>query len=38
MSCLAGSLGMDESISTPVLVQAEDLFVEPQRTSQVADR
>jgi len=28
-----GSLGMDESISTPVLLQTEDLFVEPQRTS-----
>src|SRR5467141_106437 len=32
-----GSLGMDESISTPVLLQTEDPFVEPQRTSQVAD-
>ena len=28
---------MDESISTPVLLQTEDLFVEPQRTPQVAD-
>jgi hypothetical protein len=33
----AGSLSMDESISTPVLAQTEDLFVEPQRASQVAD-
>jgi hypothetical protein len=29
----AGSLSMDESISTPVLAKTEDLFVEPQRTS-----
>jgi hypothetical protein len=28
---------MDESISTPVLAQTEDLFVEPQRASQLAD-
>src|SRR6266853_5147948 len=33
----ADSPGMDESISTPVLAQTEDLFVEPQRASQVAD-
>ena len=33
----AGSLSMDESLSTPVLAQSEDLLVEPQRASQIAD-
>ena len=33
----ARSLSVDESISAPVLAQTEDLFVEPQRASQVAD-
>src|SRR5437870_13903313 len=30
---LAGRLSVDESISTPVLAQTEDLLVEPQRAS-----
>src|SRR6266446_8418200 len=33
----ARSLSVDESISAPVLAQTEDLFVEPQRASQIAD-
>src|SRR6267143_1262995 len=33
----AGSLSVDESISTPVLTQTKDLLVEPQRASQVPD-
>ena len=32
-----GSVSMDESISTPVLAQTEDLLVEPQRASEVPD-
>src|SRR6266403_690142 len=31
------SLSVDESISAPVLAQTEDLFVEPQRASQIPD-
>ncbi len=33
----ARSLSVDESISAPVLAQTEDLFVEPQRASQIPD-
>jgi len=33
----ARSLSVDESISAPVLAQTEDLFVEPQRASEVPD-
>src|SRR6266404_1992207 len=33
----ARSLSVDESISAPVLAQSEDLFVEPQRASQIPD-
>jgi hypothetical protein len=33
----ARSLSMDESIPTPALAQTEDLLVEPQRASQIAD-
>ena len=33
----ARSLGVDQSISTPVLTQSKDLLVEPQRASQVPD-
>ena len=34
----ARSLSMDQSVPTPVLAQTEDLLVEPQRASQIADR
>src|SRR6266480_3922016 len=34
----ARSLSMDKSVPTPVLAQTEDLLVEPQRASQIADR
>src|SRR5712675_1624346 len=33
----ARSLSVDESIAAPVLAQTEDLFVEPQRASQIPD-